>query len=100
MVQHSSPTKHGLPAGGPLASLLVVIAGIVAIATLIVLGFFAFVALSVVILIAATYVGLRGWWLRRRVGATRPGQAHRETRESRDVIEGEYRVVERDRDQP
>ena len=100
MVQHSTPTKHGLPAGGPLASLLVVIAGIVAIATLIVLGFFAFVALSVVILIAAIYVGLRGWWLRRRGGAMHPRQARGSERGPRDVIEGEYRVVERDRDQP
>ena len=100
MVQHTSPTKHGLPAGNPLANLLVVIAGIVAIATLIVLGFFAFVALSAVMLIAATIIGLRGWWLRRRGGTTRPSHAQRSERGSSEVIEGEYRVVERDRDQP
>ncbi len=100
MVQHSSPTKHGLPAGNPFASLLVVIAGIAAIATMIVLGFFAFVVLSGVILVAATFIGIRGWWLRRRGGALWSGRKRGSKRGSREVIEGEYRVVERDRDQP
>ena len=97
-MRHSSPTKHGLPAGNPLASLLVVIAGVVAIATAIVLGFFAFVVLSVIVLVAATLFGVRGWWYRRKHAAGRPGAAGN-SRTSTNVIEGEYRVVETDRDQ-
>ncbi len=100
MVQHSSPSKHGLPAGNPLASVLVVIAGIVAIATLIVLGFVAFLALGVVILVAATFVGIRSWWLARRMGVPLRGRARSSKQAPRDVIEGEYQVVDRDRDQP
>ena len=98
-MQHPSPTKHGMPTGNPLASLLVVVGGIVAIATLIVLGFFAFVVLSAIILVAATIVGIRSWWLGRGSSPARRRQTRPGEQPARHVIEGEYRVVDRDRDQ-
>ena len=95
----SSSTKHGLPAGNPLASLLVVIAGVVAIATAIVLGFFAFVVLSAIVLVAATLIGVRSWW-RGRKGVPRRQHAKSGNCASNHVIEGEYRVLDADRDKP
>lgn len=95
----SSSTKHGLPAGNPLASLLVVIAGVVAIATAIVLGFFAFVVLSAVVLVAATLIGVRSWWHGGK-NVTRRPYAKAGKSASNHVIEGEYRVVDADRDKP
>lgn len=98
MVRHSS--RGGIPVGNPIANVLVVIAGVLAIAASIVLGFFAFVALSAIVLVTAAIIGIRVWWLNRKLGrqaqkadptARRPA--------SGGVIEGEYRVVRRDDDQ-
>lgn len=85
-----------LPAGNPLANALVIIAGTLLIAVSLVLGFFAFIVLGSLIAIMAAIVGIRLWWFRRKLrrGQGRePGGSHRA-----DVIEGEYRVVSRRRD--
>jgi len=98
-VQYSS-SKNSFPAGNPIANALVVVAGVLAIAASIVLGFFAFVALSAIILVAAAIIGVRVWWFKRKLrhgaGVTSGGT---EPMKSESVIEGEYRVVHKDSDQ-
>ena len=60
-----------MPSGNPLANLLVVVVGVLTIAMSVVIGFFAFVALAGFVLIVATVVGIRTWWLRRNLKARR-----------------------------
>jgi len=92
--------KNGFPAGNPIANVLVVIAGALVVGASIVLGFFAFVALSAIVLISAAVIGIRVWWLKRKIGQ---GQAPGGTQKPRStpggVIEGEYKVVDKDNDQ-
>lgn len=93
--------KKDFPGGNPIANVLVIIAGALVIGISIVLGFFALVALSAVVLVSAAIIGVRVWWLNRKLRAgtaktaASPGGG---TDSSPDVIEGEYRVVSDDRD--
>lgn len=80
--------------------MLVIIVGTLVIGASIVLGFFAFLVLAAIVLVSAAVVGLRVWWLKRKMarGETVPGA--QETYQRRiDVIEGEYREVRKDRDE-
>jgi predicted lipid-binding transport protein (Tim44 family) len=92
--------KNGFPAGNPIANILVIIAGTLVIGASIVLGFFAFIALSAVVLVAAAIIGVRVWWLKRKIQ-----QGHEPKSDSgrqqppAGVIEGEYKVVSKDRDE-
>lgn len=87
-----------MPAGNPLANLLVVVVGILTIALSVVVGFFAFVALAGFVLIFATVVGIRGWWLRRQFDNSQPGSGRSNSPASQPkaVIEGEFDVVDDD----
>ena len=100
MVRHT-PNRAGFPAGNPIANFIVVIAGLLAIGISIVLGFFAIVALGSIILVAAALIGVRAWWfnykLRRQSPADRPSQPRQPATSG--VIEGEYRVVDKNRDE-
>ncbi|MDH3338496.1 MAG: hypothetical protein OER22_04175 [Gammaproteobacteria bacterium] len=99
MVQHSS-AKNSFPAGNPIANALVVVAGVLAIAASIVLGFFAFLAIGAIIFVAAAIIGVRVWWLKRKMGLNPGSRQRTDGRTSHDsVIEGEYRVVHKDRDE-
>ena len=96
----NGPTNRGFPAGNPIANVLVIIVGALAIGASIVLGFFAFVVLSCIILIMAAVIGIRVWWFKRKMeasGTYDSGAAGKRPPEG--IIEGEYRVVEKDRDQ-
>ncbi len=85
----TSSSQFGLPAGNPIANLLVIVVGVLAIAASVVLGFFAFVIVGSIVLVMASIVGLRVWWFKQKMkGRPRPG----DTRPG-GVIEGEYRVV-------
>jgi hypothetical protein len=98
MIRHSS--RSGIPAGNPIANILVVIVGILTIAASIVLGFFAFLALGAIVLVTAAAIGLRAWWLNYKLGrqgSAKQGAARRGGPPG--VIEGEYRVISRDRDE-
>ena len=101
MVRQSSQ-RAGFPAGNPIANFVVVIAGLLAIGISVVLGFFAIVALGSIILVAAALIGIRAWWfnyrLRRQSPADRPSQTRRQP-PTRGVIEGEFRVVDKNRDE-
>ena len=95
-----SSFKGGIPAGNPIANVFVIIVGALVIGASIVLGFFAFLVLSAVVLVSAAVVGLRVWWLKRRMpldGAESGGEEMRRRRV--EVIEGEYREVSKDRDE-
>ena len=80
------------PGGNPLVNGLVIVAGLLAIAASIVIGFFAMVVLGSAFVILAAIVGIRLWWYRwklRRQGLQPDGQQSA----GDTMIEGEYTVV-------
>ena len=85
--------KGGLPGSNPLANVLVIIVGAIIISISLVLGFFAFLALSAVVLVAAAVIGVRTWWLARKMPPPPASQAER----SSEFIEGEFHVVKQDK---
>lgn len=98
MRQFSS--KDGFSGGNPIANVLVVIAGMLIVGASIVLGFFAFVALSGVVLVSAAVIGIRVWWLKRKMQRGQATGGPQATRQAPGgVIEGEYKVVDKDRDE-
>ena len=87
-----SSVNRGIPGGNPIANAFVVIVGILAIAASLVLGFFALVVLGSIVLVLGAIIGLRIWWLNRKLGKQlRNAQAASQG----GVIEGEYHVVKR-----
>ena len=90
-----SSSNRGFPAGNPIANALVIIVGALAIGASIVLGFFAFVVLSTLLLILAAVVGIRLWWFRRKFqkAAEKAARAGPRQRQDVGIIEGEYHVV-------
>lgn len=98
-MRHST-AKSSFPAGNPIANVLVVIAGALVIGVSIVLGFFAFIALTGIVLVIAAVVGVRVWWLKRKMRSGSPAGSTSGKRESPGgVIEGEYQVVRKDHDE-
>jgi UPF0716 family protein affecting phage T7 exclusion len=94
-----SSAKGGFPAGNPIANVLVIIVGALVIGASIVLGFVAFLVLSAIVLVSAAVVGLRVWWLKRKMAKGEGVADGVEMRRRRvDVIEGEYREIGKDRD--
>ena len=91
--------QRQFPAASPLANALVVIVGTLIIGASVVLGVVAFLALGSIIAVLAAVIGIRVWWLNRRLrrqfARDHAGQVRSATETS--VIEGEYRVVSRDR---
>ena len=91
-------SNRGLPAGNPIANIFVIIAGALIIAVSVVLGFVAFVVLGSIVAMFAAAIGVRLWWFNRKLrkqggGAQASSQTH-----SANYIEGEYSVVDDDRD--
>ena len=94
--------KKDLPGGNPIANALVIIAGALIIGVSLVLGFFAFVALSALILVSAAVIGLRVWWLKRKLSRQSQsggGAANRKPGGKIEVIEGEFHIISDDRDE-
>ncbi len=92
-MKHSS-FNRGFVAGNPIANVLVVIVGVLAISVSIVLGFFAFVVLGSIVLVMAAIIGIRVWWFKRQLqGSTPAGGQSGRNKSAGGVIEGEYRVV-------
>lgn len=91
-------SNRGLPAGNPIANIFVIIAGALIIAVSVVLGFVAFVVLGSIVAVFAAAIGVRLWWFNRKLRKQGGGaQTSNQTR-SATYIEGEYRVVDDDRD--
>ncbi len=91
-------TNGGFPAGNPIANIFVVIVGALAIAAMMVLGFFAFVIVSSIVLVMAAIIGVRVWWFKRKLGKQTPSGESSSSTSPGGVIEGEYQVVADDRD--
>jgi hypothetical protein len=85
--------KNGAAGGNPLANALVVVVGAIVITVSLVLGFFAFLALSAVVLIAAAVIGIRVWWAQRKM----PKNAEPVASAEGEYIEGEFHVVKKDK---
>ena len=83
--------KNGMQGGNPIANILVVIVGAIVIGVSIVLGFFAFLVLSAIILTAAVVIAIRTWWARRQM----PNNPETGTATQGDFIEGEFHVVKK-----
>ena len=90
--------RRQFPAGNPLANALVVIVGALAIGASFVLGLVAFVALGSIVLVLAGIIGIRVWWMNRKLRRHFAEGDHQRARGSAnsEVIEGEYRVVSHD----
>jgi hypothetical protein len=83
------------PAGNPVANALLAVVGTLAVGAAIVFGFFVFLFLAGLVLALVCIVGVRIWWVGRRLRklnktalktrATGPG--------GQDIIEGEYHDV-------
>jgi hypothetical protein len=81
----------GIPAGNPLVNALMVVVGIVAMGAMVVLGIVAFLVVASILVVLAGIVGLRLWWIGRKLRKA-SGDAGERFRAER-VIEGEYRQV-------
>ena len=90
-------THRGIPAGNPIANALVVIVGALAIGASIVLGFFAFIVLGSILLVLGAIIGLRVWWLSRKLRKHMEQQPPSAGTGQGGVIEGEYHVVKGDK---
>jgi len=83
--------RNSLQGNNPLTNILVIILGAVVLGVSLILGFFAFLALSAVVLVAACIVGVRVWWAKRYNRQRESAQhAHQG-----DTIEGEFHVVKK-----
>ena len=88
--------KHRqIPAGNPVANILVVVVGAIVIAVSFVLGIVAFVALVAALVVMVAVIAIRVWWLNRRLGKRAKGDDPGAPipRSDPTVIEGEYRIV-------
>jgi len=93
-----SSSNRGLPAGNPIANIFVVLAGALIIAVSVVLGFVAFVVLGSIVAILAATIGIRLWWFNRKLRKQGGSAQTTSQTQSSTYIEGEYSVVEDDRD--
>lgn len=91
-------TNRGLPAGNPIANLVVILVGTLIIAASIVVGFFAFLILGSIVALLAAAFGLRIWWFNRGLKRRDESQNVNRKRPTGGIIEGEFRVVEDRRD--
>lgn len=84
----------------PLVNALIVVVGLLTIAGLLVVGFFAFLIIASLVTLAAAVIGVRLWWHKRRLrsGAESGGVSPRDPAKT-EVIEGEFRELEARRDE-
>ena len=93
MIQHNK--NRQFPASNPLANLLVIVVGALTIAISVVVGVVAFFALMGVVLCLALILGVRAWWINRRISTgqrqntAKPAARKHES----ETIEGEFRVI-------
>ena len=97
MIRQNS--NRQLSAGNPIANALVVIVGALVIGASVILGVVAFVAIGGILLVLAAVLGIRMWWLARKLPKqARPARPQSQSRRADStVIEGEFKVVSADR---
>jgi hypothetical protein len=96
MVYYISP-----PPQGPLARIVASIVAVVLLVGAVTFGLIAFVVIAVLVALAGIVIGLRVWWLKRRLEKEgfRPPERP-QPQPTGQVIDGEYTVVEEPRDPP
>ncbi len=84
-----------LPGNSPLANVLVVVLGAIAIAVSFVIGFVAFVALAAAVLVIGAVIWIRIAWLGLRARKQGGNKSHTGSSQNtgHSVIEGEYHVI-------
>lgn len=85
--------QRGISASNPIANLFVIVVGALAIGASIIVGFFAFIIVGSIVLVMASAISLRVWWLRRNMSGRQPSASKTDDKKSGDVLEGEYEVV-------
>jgi uncharacterized membrane protein YphA (DoxX/SURF4 family) len=92
--------QRQFPAGNPLANVLVILVGALVIGVSFVLGVVALVALVAAAVVLAAIIGVRVWWLNRKIGTRRKNHVNQpgQTATSARIIEGEFREVGQDKD--
>lgn len=93
-----SSVNRGISAGNPIANIFVILVGALVIGISVVLGFVAFVVLGSIIAVLAAGIGLRLWWFNRKLRGKMPPGAGAQEPAPGGVIEGEFQVIEDDRD--
>lgn len=93
---HDNTPRLSGPRSSLLARLMAGIGALIALTAATVIGFFALMVTFGVVVIGTIAVMLRVWWLRRQFLRARDGQAPADDGQ-RDVIDGEYTVVQRRR---
>ena len=88
------------PSSNPLANALVVVVGALVIAVSFVLGVVALAAFLAAAVVMAAVIGIRVWWLNRKAVSGRKNHANNngKRQSGAEIIEGEFRIVDRDRD--
>ncbi|HET6630125.1 MAG TPA: hypothetical protein VFG91_10150 [Woeseiaceae bacterium] len=81
----------GVAAGNPLVNALLVVVGVIAMGAMVVLGVVAFLVVASILVVLAGIVGLRLWWIGRKLRKASGGAAGPFRTDK--VIEGEYRRV-------
>lgn len=90
-----------ISSGNPIANALVVIVGVLTIGAFIVLGVVAAVAIGGIVLVMAAVLGIRIWWLGRKLPKQGKPLSQREHSGSsaNTVIEGEFQIVSTKQDE-
>lgn len=89
-----SSANRGLSVGNPIANLFVIIVGTLVIGVSVVLGFVAFVVLGSIVLMLASFVGIRLWWFNRKLRRRASSSAGGGGAGQGGVIEGEFKVLD------
>jgi Flp pilus assembly protein TadB len=87
--------QRQFPTGNPLANALVIVVGVLVIAVSFVLGVVALVALVAAAVVLAAVIGVRVWWLNRKIAGGQKIHVNQtgEAASGTEIIEGEFRVV-------
>lgn len=93
-----SSANRGIPAGNPIANIFVILVGALVIGVSVVLGFVALLVLGSIISVLAAAIGLRVWWFNRKLRSKMSHRAGARESAPAGVIEGEFQVLEDDRD--
>jgi hypothetical protein len=93
-----SSSNRGIPVGNPIANIFVVLVGALVIGVSVVLGFVAFLVLGTIVAVLAAVIGLRIWWFNRKLKSQVQRGSTSSQPDPGGVIEGEFHVVEDDRD--
>ena len=79
--------RKRLASNNPIKNFVMIFIGAITLAASLLLGMFAFIIVASLLIIIIASVGIRLWWLKRKILKKSP------TSDQPDVIEGEYRDI-------